>query len=307
MREYAPLIAVVLAWLLIGAVAGPADAVRLAAAVTLVRAARSLTAPAPLLPMRMRLRTPAERGQARRAALAVEAAALGGALLTLAAILALLSSVGQDELFLLCLLFGPAVAARSLLPLGAGRSLAKVYRLCLALVGLVLVALGWVLGADIFGFALLLALRDWLALPIAYALAPPVEPGAEAEDALQWREIAAHSYALGRRRAAYRFSKSFLQAILGPVGAIAARTGRGMQFDRKLARFVPNHPAALSGVAVAAATAAMALIVVVPEPVLLVVAASLLRSSAAAANVLLWGALTDRTQVINTGLDDEDD
>ncbi len=305
-REYAPLVAVVLTWLAVAAAVGPADGVRLFAAVTLVRAARALTAPAPMSPVRMRLGSRAERRQAKRVALGVEAAALAGALLALAAMLALFSWVGQEKMLLLCLLGAPALAARSLMPLAASRSFGKVYRLALAVVGLVLVAGGWVAGAGIYLFAVLLAVRDWLALPIAYALAPPVERGEDALSELRWREIAAHSHALGRRRAAYRFSKNFLQAFLGPFGGFAARTGRGMRLDRKFARFVPDHPAALGGVALAAAAAAIALIVLVPEPVLLVIAATMLRSSAAAANVLLWGTFSDGTQV-DLHLEDDDD
>ena len=306
-REYAPLVCVVLTWIVVGAVAGPADTVRLVAAVTLVRAARSLTAPAPLSPVRLRLGDPKVRARAIRSALLVEAGALAGAMLALAAMVALLWSVDQDTLMLLCLLFGPAIAARSLMPLAASRALGKVYRLTLAAVGLVLVAAGWALGADIYVFALLLAVREWLALPIAYAFAPVAPRGEEAASKLKWREIAAYSYTLGRRRAAYRFSKSFLQAFLGPFGGFAARTGRGMQLDRKFARFVPQHPAALGGVALVAAAAAIGIIVLIPEPVLLVVAASLLRSSAAAANVLLWGGLSGGTEIARGELDDEDD
>jgi hypothetical protein len=305
-REYAPLAALVLAWLTVATAAGPADAVRLLAAVTLVRAARALTAPASLSPLRMRLRGRTGRRQATRAALAVEAAALVGALLALGAIATLLWSVGQRKMLLLCLLFGPAIAARSLMPLAADRALGEVYRLTLALIGLVLVAAGWVAGADIYVFALLMAARDWLALPVASALAPRIAPRQETAGKLKWREIAAHSHTLGRRRAAYQLSKPFLQAFLGPFGGFAARTGRGMQLDRKFARFVPDHPAALGGVAVGAAAAGIVLIVLVPEPVLLLVAATLLRSSAAAANVLLWGGLSDRSEVIES-LEDNDD
>lgn len=305
-REYGPLVAVVLTWLAVAAAVGPADGVRLLAAVMLIRAVRALTAPAPLSPVRIRLGSLDGHRQALRVSLAVEAVALAGALVALAALLALFSSLGQDKMLFLCLLASLAIPARSLMPLAAGRALGKIYRLTLTLVGLLLVAAGLVAGADIYVFALLFAARDWLALPIAFALAPAVERPEADSSALGWREIAAYSHALGRRRAVYRFSKSFLQAFLGPFGGFAARTGRGMQFDRKLARFVPDHPAALGAVALAAATAAVALIVFFPEPVLLVVAASLLRSSAAAANVLLWGRLAGGA-VIDVQLEDDDD
>lgn len=307
LREYAPLVCVVLAWAIVGAAAGPADTVRLVAAVTLVRAARALTAPAPLSPVRLRLGDRAQRGRAIRAALYVEAGAFAGALLALAALLALLSAVDQYVLLFLTVLFGPAIAARSLMPLAAGKALGKVYRLVLAATGLVLVAAGWLLGADIYVFAILLAVREWLALPIAYVFAPAAPLGKEAASKLRWREIATYSYTLGRRRAAYRFSKSFLQAFLGPLGGFAARTGRGMQLDRKFARFVPQHPAALGGAGLLAAAVAVGIIAAIPEPVLLVVAASLLRSSAAAANVVIWRRLAGGAELTDEELDDEDD
>lgn len=305
MREYGPLVAVVITWLAVAAATGPANAVRLLAAVTLVRAARAVTAPATLAAVRRRLGNSARGRQAIRTAIAVEAIALAGALVALAALLGLLSWAGEDKMLVLCLSFGPAIAARLLMPLGAGRALGKVYRLALGIVGLLLVAAGWVAGADVYVFALLFAARDWLALPIAFLLAPPVEPPEEPTGPLRWPEIAAHSYALGRRRAAYRFSKSFLQVFLGPLGGFAARTGRGMQLDRRFVRFVPDHPATLGAVAFAAATAATALIALVPEPLLLVVAASLFRMSAAAANVLLWRWLARGIEIAT--LADEDD
>ena len=304
-REYGPLIAVVLTWLVVTAVVGPADAVRVLAAVTLARAARALTAPAPLVPLRMRLGS-SRYGRSLRTALAIEAIALAGALLLITAIVLLFTATGQDKMAWLCAIAGLAIPGRSLTPLAAGRALGKVYRLTLTTVALALVAAGWLAGAGLLTIAALLSARDWLALPIAAAIAPPVAPAIQPAAKLRWREIANYSHALARRRAVYRFSKSFLQAFLGPFGGFAARTGRGMRVDRKLARFVPKHPAALGGLAAVAAAIAVAIIVGLPEPLLLVVAASLLRSSAAAANVLLWGQLADGSAA-DTEIDDDDD
>lgn len=304
-REYAPLAAVVLTWLAVGAAVGPADAVRLLAAITVVRSVRALTSPATTTALRMRLGASDYR-RSLRTALAVEGGALVGALLVLGALLALFVAAGQETMAWLCGIAGLSIPGRALMPLTAPRSVGKYYRLTSTCIALALMAAALIGGAHVFLLAALLAVRDWLALPIAYLVAPKVVPPVEPAPKLKWREVAAHSHALGRRRAVYRFSKSFLQAFLGPFGGFAARTGRGMRIDRKLARFVPQHPAALGGVAFAAATAAVVIILVFPEPLLLVVAASLLRSSAAAGNVLLWAQLSDGVGS-DAELDDDDD
>ncbi|MDQ3245691.1 MAG: hypothetical protein M3Q52_02130 [Pseudomonadota bacterium] len=312
LREYVPLAALVLAWLAIGATVGPADAVRLLAALTFVRAARSLTVPGSIPPLRKRLRSGEHQAQATRVVLLVEAIALPFAVLALGAIVALLWAADEARVAIMALLFAPALPVRFLIPLAARRAFGKVYRPTIALVGLTLMGAGALLGADAYVFALLFAARDWLALGISYLLAPQLRPrrgvaGEARIEELQWREVADHSYAKGRKLAAYRFGKTFLHALLGPFGTIAARTGRGLRMDKKFEPFVPRSTAALSLVALASATASIAIVLLVPEPALLVVAASLLRVSSASANVLIWGALSGNLNAVAPDDDDDED
>jgi hypothetical protein len=153
--------------------------------------------------------------------------------------------------------------------------------------------MGAALGAKLEAFAVLFAVRAWLALLVSYAIAPSVKVKRRGEiDTLRWAEIAASSHAQARRQAGYRFSKIVLTAFLGPVGSIAARTRRGLRLDQRAEWFVPTHPGALVLLALTSATASAALIFATPKPPFLVVAAMLLRIFAAATNMLIWGQLS---------------
>jgi hypothetical protein len=154
---------------------------------------------------------------------------------------------------------------------------------------------------------LLFAMREWLALLLAFALASPVivKPRAE-PDALRWREIAEASHARARKQAAYRFSKAFLAGLLGPFGTIAARTGRGLRMDRKAEPYVPTNSGVLALLVVGTAGASAALVLLIPEPALLVVAATLLRVTAAAGSILIWSWLSNRA-VDDPAPDDDDE
>lgn len=307
-REYAPLAAIVLAWLAIGITTGHADAVRLFAAITFVRAARSLTAPGTLVPLRKRIRRGQHQAQATRVALTVELLALPFAAAVLAGIVVFLWTAGQDQMAVLCLFFAPAVPARCLIPFAARREFARVYRPVLAAVGLGLIGAGALMGVGIGVFALLFAARDWLAFLLSYTLAPAIRLKAgDPIDPLRWREIAEYSHARARKLAAYRFSKVFLHALLGPFGTVAARTGRGLRLDRKADRFVPAHPAVLALLAIAAAVSCATLVLVIPEPALLVVAATLLRVTAAAGNILIWRWLSNAALDDRVAEEDDDD
>jgi hypothetical protein len=150
-----------------------------------------------------------------------------------------------------------------------------------------------VLGADAATFALLFAASAWVAVLLSFALAPPIRPKEVSPvGELNWREIADYSHARARKQAAYRISKFMLYSILGPLGSIAARTGRGLRMDQKAERFVPRHPAVLGLLTAATAGASAALVLALPKPALLVIAAALLRVSAAAVNILIWAWLS---------------
>jgi hypothetical protein len=308
LREYLPFAALILTWLLIGAVVGHADAVRLLAAIIFVRTARVLTSPAAIPPLRKRLRSGQHQRQATWVAMTVEAAVLPLTAGVLAAILALLWSEGQQEVVLLAISFAPALLVRTVMPLATGRGTLRLYRPTNALVGLALALLGWAMAADVQQFALLFAVREWLALAVAYLLAPPLKPRDETIGPLHWQEIADRSFARGRRLAAYRFGKLFLNALLGPFGTIVARTGRGFRAHRKLEPFVPQHGGVLGAIAAVSAAVAVGLILWIPKPALLLAAATLLRTAATAGNILIWGQLSrNAAEVDDADLDEEEE
>lgn len=291
-REYAPLAATVLAWLTIAATVGHADALRLFAALSFARSAAALTAPSSRAPLRKRFRQGQHERQATRVALRVEVLALAGATLVLAAILGFLWWAEQRQIVFLALLFAPALPVKLVTPLMAQRAIGQIYRPTAALAGLGLIAAGALIGADVAVFAALFAASAWTALLLTYAVAPQIKAReGPAVGELHWREIADYSHVRGRKQATYRLSKVFLTALLGPLGSIAARTGRGLRIDRRAESLLPTKPGHLSLLAVAAATASGILIVALPEPAILILAAALLRIAAAAANILLWGLI----------------
>jgi len=306
-REYVPLAGLALTWLAIGATVGHADAVRLLAAVTFVRAATALLAPATMPFLRKRMHLPEYRRQAAIVGLAMEAIALTGALLAVVGVVGLLWSAGQTMLVSLCLLFAPALPVRLIMPLTAARATGGYYRPSLAIVGVALAVAGLILGADVYGFAVLYAVREWLGLAIAWLLAPRQDANLKPSGPMTWRAVASYSHERGRKVVAYRFSKIFLHVVLGPFGSIAARTGRGFQLDRKLERFVPRHPAALVLAGAGLGAASTVIVFVTREPGFLLAAASMMRMASTAGSVLIWGRLAGSPAESDTDRLDEDE
>jgi hypothetical protein len=306
-REYAPMIGWVVAWLIIGLALGHADAVRMLAASALVRSARYLTSPESGPSLRMRVDAAGKiPSHARLTALAVELAAIAGALLMVAGIIGLLLFAGEEETASFCLIIAGLLPARLLAPLIAGKRTGGFYQPLLAWTGAALAGLVWLISRDALWFAAALAAREWVATILAGVLAKRREPAEEQPNALHWREIADHSHAHGRRRFTYRVSKSLLKFVFGPFGSIAARTGRGFHVDRKLERFVPRRTMSLVALWLVLSTAAAALILIVPKPAVQLLAASLLRVGASAGNILIWSKL-GRGEVVSDGDDEDDD
>lgn len=304
-REYLPMIGWVVAWLIIGLAIGHADAVRLLAATALIRSARYLTSPESGPSLRMRVLA---NGQivagARRTAVAVELAAMLGSLLAAAGIVMLLLSVGERETALFCVILSTMLPARLLMPLYASKHVGDIYQSVVAVAGVVLAGVVWLVSRNPLWFAATVAAREWIAILVAGLIARPRQAAVEQMDRLHWREIADHSHASARRRFTYRVSKSLLKFVLGPFGSIAARTGRGFRVDRKLERFVPRSIAGLAAVFLSLTAAAVALILIVPEPAVQLIAATLLRAGASAGNILIWSKLGRGETLLG---DDEDD
>jgi hypothetical protein len=182
---------------------------------------------------------------------------------------------------------------------------AGVFRAALSWSGLILAIgalagdLGWI------GFALVLAIREWVALAVSLipALRRSADPNVTpVETPLTWREVVAITGRKARHRLAYRIGKSVL-GIFGPFGNIAARTARGMGAHRRVA---PNSIVPVAAVAVGATAAGLIVPVVLAKPATLLISATLLRVAAAAGNVLLWWRFADQLPDDDDD-DDEDD
>jgi hypothetical protein len=307
-REYAPLILWLAGWLIVIASVGHADGVRLLAAVSFVRSARYLTAPASAPLLRGRL-TAAGRIHApsARVVLLVELIALAGAAMVLAPLLALLVTADQQKVAILCLIVAAGLPAKALYPLAAARTVQENHRAIVAFTGLVLVALVWLADGSLFHFAAAFALREWVALPISMAIARPHKPSDADFGSLHWRQVASQSHHTGRRRFTYRFSKSLLKFVLGPFGSLMARTARGLHADRKLDQFVPQGRPALTALFLGLTAAGVALIVAVPTPGFLFLAATLMRIGSSAGNIVLWSTLTGGEDVLIDDAEDESD
>ncbi len=303
--EYGPLLGWVAAWAIVIVSVGHADAVRLLAAVSFVRSARYLTAPASWPLVRSRLIAPGKvHPPSGRTVLLVELCAVAGAAAMLALLLGALLAARQEKTAILCLIIAAGLPARVLYPLAAVRKIQPAYRLVVALTGLVLVGGVWLAGGSLFEFAAAFAVREWVALAIAFLVARRRKPVEEPFEPLRWRQVASQSHHTARRRFTYRVSKILLKFALGPLGSVAARTGRGLRADRKLAPYVPQSRWALAAVFLGLTGAGVALILAVPKPAMLFLAAALTRVGASAGNIVLWSMLAQGEQAF---VDDDDD
>ena len=120
-------------------------------------------------------------------------------------------------------------------------------------------------------------------------------------------ELARYSAILGRRLLTYRVSKTLL-TVFGPFGNIAARTGRGLNWHKKVEPYVPHHLGGFLLFSTGTLGTAVFLVLRSAEPAAMVGAAGLLQIGMAAANVvLLWPYLPDRHGEVVHDDDDDDD
>jgi len=306
LREYGPAIGWIVAWGIVAAAVGHADAARLVAATAFVRSARYLTSPSSAPALRRRL---VARGRLHRAAhwtaTIVELGALLGSIAALGLLICVLLYAGQQKVAQLCLILALTLPARTLLLFAAARKI-DYYQSLLAWSGVLMAGAAWALGAELLEFAFVMAAREWVALGLALLAAKRRKPISQEVEPLHWREIADYSLQHSRRQFTYRVSKFLLKFVLGPFGGIAARTGRGFRMDRKLERFVPQTQSALAGMFATLTGIAAGIILFIPKPGLLMVGASLLRIGASAGNLLIWSKL-GTGEVPATDDDDDDD
>ena len=307
-REYLPLAATIATWAVIVAAIGHADTARLLAAVTMIRSVQLLTKLATAFALERRVGTPRRiRRQARRFAFNLQAAALALALVLVAMLAEGLKSIGQQQVAAFLPFVALGMPARYLRFVDV-RAASPYSRLALGTGGLVMVVIGWALGWQAAALGLAFAAREW----IGYAVLrwwPRVPRPAKVllTEPLHFEEVARYTAFFGRRLVAYRLTKSLL-TVFGPLGNAAARTGRGLNWHRKLEPYVPHHLGGFILFSLASMAGAAVLALRSGEPAAMVAAAGLLQIGCTAGNVILvWRYLPAKDGGSLVDYDDDDD
>ena len=307
-REYLPMLATIATWAVIVAAIGHADTARLLAAVTAIRAIQLLTKFATPPALKRRAKAPREvRRQAKRFALTLQIGALAVALILVALLAEGLKRIGQGEIaaFLPFIALGmPARYWR----FADVRTASPFSRLALGVSGLAMVLIGWGAGWNAAALGLAFSTREWIAY-FAMRWWPHVEAPSKFDirEPLHFPEIGRYTAILGRRLLTYRLTKSLL-AVFGPLGNVAARTGRGLNLHQKAERYVPHHFGGFLLFSLGAYALAAFLALRSGEPAAMVAAAGLLQVGSAAANVILvWRYLPKRDDEPLPEDEDDDD
>ncbi len=306
-REYIPMLLTISLWATILAVLGHADTARLFAATVTVRAILYLTriSTAPALKVRVGASVDIRR-QAKRLAAVAQGASLGLSLVLVVILVLTLRQVGQREIAAFLPLIAIGMPTR-LLRFTDVRTDSPYYRLALAGGGLFMVAIGWAAGWHAVGIALAFGAREWIAFAVIrfwpkaahVPLRPTVEP-------LAWPEIGRVSVISARRMISYRLTKIAL-AIFGPIGNVAARTGREMGWHSRIEPYLPHHQSGFILFALLAGAGAVLLTIYSGEPAAMIAAAGLLQFGGASTNIaLLWRHLPNRDD-LSLIVDDDDE
>lgn len=307
-REYLPMAATIAMWAVIVAAIGHADAARLLAAVAFVRSAQVLTKLATPLVLKRRLLAPKPiRQQAKRFALSVQGVALVLALLLLALLFEGLRAIGQEEVAAFIPYLALGVPSRNL-RLADVKTASPYYRFALASSGLVLALLAWAASLDAATLGLVFGMRGWVAfVALRWWPREPRSPKFPSDEPLKFPEVARTTAVVGRRMLTYRLTKSLL-APFGPIGNVAARTGRSFRLHTKLEPYLPHHLGGFILFSLATFGGAAFLALRSGEPAAMVGAAGLAQIGAATANVVfLWRYLPARDEDVTAEEDDDED
>jgi|GEM_PF-3234617 len=305
LREYLPLLLTIALWAVILAVIGHADTARLLAATVAMRALQMLTRLNTATSLKVRNGAPrAIRLQAKRFALGVQGGVLLLNLVLVSLIVIALDSIRQSEIAAFVPLIAIGLPARALRQADV-RTNSTYFRLALSGGGLAVALAGWAAGLGPTGMALAFGAREWIAYGAVrwWPKAAPV-PRSPIAAPLTLAEVARTTAVGGRRLLTYRISKSAL-TIFGPAGNFAARTGRGLNWDKRIEPYLPHRLSGFVLFATLSAAGAVLLALRSGEPAAMVGAAGLMQLAAAAINIaLLWHWLPVRD---DPGLIVEDD
>ncbi len=289
LREYLPLLLTIALWAVIFVVIGHADTARLFAATVAMRAMLMLTRLSTGASLRARVGAPIEIVlQAKRYAFGVQFAVLIASAGAVTLLLLGLDLIGQHEIAMFLPLIAIGLPARVLRNADL-KSESPYSRLALSSGGLAAAVAGWGVGLGPIGMALAFGAREWIAYAVVRSWpkaqrasrSPVLEP-------MTLAEVARNTAVSGRRLLTYRISKVVL-AMLGPVGNIAARTGRGLNWHSKIEPYLPHHLPGFILFALIATGGAAFLALGSGEPAAMVAAAAMMQLAAASTNIaLMW-------------------
>ena len=295
-------------WAVVVAAVGHADAARMLAATTCVRAILLLTKMSTSPALKRRVGAPREvRRHAKRLAFTVQATALATSMVLILLLVEVLKGIGQQQIAAYLPFIALGMPARYL-RFADIRTSSPYNRLALAAGGLPFVLLGWGLGWQAAAMSFAFGARDWIVYAVLRLWPNSLRPmKVVVEERLNFAEVARDSVIVARRLLTYRLTKSLL-TVFGPFGNAAARTGRGLNWHTKIEPYLPHHlggfilfSAGLFGTGIFLALRS-------GEPAAMVGAAGLFQIGAAAANVvLLWRYLPTRKGVMVHDEDDEDE
>jgi hypothetical protein len=305
-QEYLPMAGVIAMWAVIVVAIGHADAARLLAAVTAIRAIQNLTRLNTSVALRRRIAAPREvRRKSKRFAFQLQAAALATALIVVVGLTETMKGIGQSSIAAVLPFIALGMPARYL-RFADVRTASPYFRLALAGSGLAMALLGWASGLHILAMGFAFGAREW----VAYAVLrwwprEPHEPMNPIVEPLRFAEIARNSAIIGRRMLTYRLSKTLL-TVFGPFGNIAARTGRGLNFYRRMEPYIPHHFGGFILTSLGLYGGAVFLAYGSGEPAAMIGAAGLAQIGSATMNVvLLWRWLPSRD--LGEAIDEDDD
>lgn len=291
LREYVPFAATTASWALIGLAIGHADAVRLLGAYTFVQAIRAFFTLEVTQVLSGHIAS--ERKiyrKSRRLALRIEIIGMLVCLAVAAMLGLFLKYRGMEETAIMI-----GIAALGIPPRHPGGILVYdrrrdvSWRVGPAVAALIGGALIFVFDLNWVAAAIVVALRDWFGLLATWLFGPPKKiPKVTPTEPMAFGHAAARTEASARRRLSYRMMKSLFGVLLGPFGNIAARTGRGVRLDTRIANFIPRNRPGLLLLALGTGGGAAFLLLASREPAAILGSAALARIAASAGSALLW-------------------
>ena len=290
LQEYVPFAAWIFAWAAIAGAVGLSTAMKLMAANGFLQAVRSLFLMQSFDAISARTaHDPDSRAAARRLVIGIDLAVLLGSVALLLPMAAAMMGLGLTDVATMIWIMALGLPARTPAVLALDRrNIGTAWRLGSAIALVAGAGLVLLFNLDWMWAALSLALREWGGLVSAWLARRPAQSTvSQPLPKLGFPEVALRTSFAARRRLVYRIGKIPL-SLLGPVGTLLARTGRGGGVDAHLAQKVSVNPIVIGVIAAASSAAAVATLMLNRDPAALVVAAVIARLAAASLSVLIW-------------------